>query len=99
MGKRELKRVQNENKEQRQGWLEDMRKRKLERFKNKNEENIITREKSGKEVHVSRVTLDSSKGQLACNVQRRHFSPWAAFAMTMHESQGKSFEFVGVTTG
>ena len=28
--------------------------------------NIITREKSRKEVHLSRVTVDSSKNQLGC---------------------------------
>ena len=57
--------------------------------------NIITGEKSGKEVHISRVTVDSSKGQLGCTVQRHKFPLRPAYAMTIHKSQGQTFEFVG----
>ena len=57
--------------------------------------NIITGEKSEKEVHISRVTVDSSKGQLGCTVQRHQFPIRPAFAMTIHKSQGQTFEFVG----
>ena len=33
----------------------------------------ITEEKSGKETYICRVTVDSSKGQLQCTVQRHQF--------------------------
>ena len=56
---------------------------------------IITGEKSGKEVHISRVSVDSSKRQLGCTVQRHQFPIWQAFALTIHKSQGQTFEFLG----
>ena len=58
---------------------------------------IITGEKAGQEVHhIPRVTLDSSKGQLKCTIQLHQFPLRPAFAITVHKSQGQSFEFVGV---
>lgn len=57
---------------------------------------IITGEESGKEVHIPRITLDSSKGQLGCTMQRHQFPVRPAFAMTVHKAQGQTFEFVGV---
>ena len=40
--------------------------------------------KIGKEVYISRVTMDSSEGQLGCTVQLYQFPLRPAFAMTMH---------------
>lgn len=57
---------------------------------------IVTGEQSGKEVHIPRITLDSSKGQLGCTMQRHQFPVRSAFAMTVHKSQGQTFESVGV---
>lgn len=57
---------------------------------------IGTGEQSGKEVHIPRITLESSKGQLGCTMQRHQFPVRSAFAMTIHKSQGQTFESVGV---
>ena len=57
---------------------------------------IITREKAGQDAHIPRFTLDSNKGQLGCTIQRHQFPLRAAFAITVHKSQGQTFEFVGV---
>lgn len=52
---------------------------------------IITGEQSGQEVHIPRITLDSTKGQLGCTIQRHQFPVKSA-----HKAQGQTFEFVGV---
>lgn len=57
---------------------------------------IITGEYSGREVHIPRITIDSSKSQLGCTMQRHQFPVRAAFAMTIHKAQGQTFEVVGI---
>ncbi|XP_055871668.1 uncharacterized protein LOC129923663 [Biomphalaria glabrata] len=57
---------------------------------------ILTGEHFGKAVHIPRITLDSSKGKLGCTMQRHQFPVTPAFAMTVHKSQGQTFQFVGV---
>lgn len=57
---------------------------------------IVTGECTGKEVHIPRITLDSSKSQLGCTLQRHQFPVRPAFAMTIHKSQGQTFEYVGL---
>ncbi|XP_054274451.1 uncharacterized protein LOC128994153 [Macrosteles quadrilineatus] len=57
---------------------------------------IITGSHSGRDVHIPRVTLDSSKCQLGCSLQRHQFPVRPAFAMTIHKSQGQTFQSVGV---
>ena len=41
---------------------------------------IITGENAGREVHIPRITLDSSKNQLGCTMQRHQFLIRPAFA-------------------
>lgn len=57
---------------------------------------IITGERSGQEVHIPRITLDSVKGHLGCVMQRHQFPIRAAFAITVHKAQGQTFDFLGV---
>ena len=57
---------------------------------------IITGEQAGQEVHIPRITLESNKSQLGCSMQRHQFPVKPAFAMTIHKSQGQTFEYVGV---
>ena len=59
--------------------------------------NIITGEKSGKEVHISRVTVDSSKGQLGCTVQRHQFPIRPVSAINIYKSQGPTLNLLAPT--
>nr|XP_015925120.2 uncharacterized protein LOC107452988 [Parasteatoda tepidariorum] len=57
---------------------------------------IITGEHAGRQVHLPRITLDSSKSQLGATMQRHQFPVTPSFAITIHKSQGQTFEFVSV---
>ena len=55
---------------------------------------MFTGEFSGRDVHIPRITLDSSKSRLGCRMQRHQFPVRAAFAMN---TQGTSkFLLVGI---
>uniref|UniRef100_A0A914DAM9 Uncharacterized protein n=1 Tax=Acrobeloides nanus TaxID=290746 RepID=A0A914DAM9_9BILA len=54
-----------------------------------------TSEKAGQEVLIIRYTLETSKN-LDFSLTRHQFPVKPAFAMTIHKSQGQTFEFVGI---
>lgn len=56
---------------------------------------ILTGEHADKTVHLSRMTLETSKG-LGFVLQRKQFPVRLAYAMTIHKAQGQTLEKVGV---
>ena len=57
---------------------------------------IINGKFSGRSVHITRITLDSSKSKLGCTMQRHKFPVRLAFVMTMHKAQGQTFLLDGL---
>uniref|UniRef100_A0A914CUJ4 Uncharacterized protein n=1 Tax=Acrobeloides nanus TaxID=290746 RepID=A0A914CUJ4_9BILA len=55
----------------------------------------ITGEHAGREVHIMRFKLDTSKG-LGFTLERHQFPVKPAFAMTIYKSQGQTLKHVGV---
>ena len=49
----------------------------------------------GKEAHIPRMTLETNKG-LGFTMERHQFPVKPAFAITIHKSQGQTFQFIGI---
>ena len=58
--------------------------------------NIITGEHCGRNIHIPKITLESSKGQHGGAISSHQILVKAAFVMTVPKSQGQTFDFVGV---